>query len=197
MDELDQILRAFPAFGLTFAVLVWLWYLHYQFFRRYGLTNPMTIVLNGVLLFLLLFYVYPLRFLFGALVEGFTGGGWTIGIDRGARLLVIYSGGFISVFLMYALLYRQALVHREALALTTREIAITRAALQANLWLMAIGALSAVLAFFGPPWMTAVAGFLYSLIGPVMWWHWRRSELRWLSAGKDRRADDRIAGDDE
>jgi hypothetical protein len=63
-DELLQTMRGFPAFGLCFALLIVIWYEHYTFFRRYGLQDPFTIVWNTVLLFLIVFYVYPLKFLF-------------------------------------------------------------------------------------------------------------------------------------
>lgn len=194
--ELYQALRGFPAFGATFAVLVWLWYLHYQYFRRYGLVNPFTIFLNAVLLFLILFYVYPLRFLFGALLGGLLGGPWAFGLGESGRLLALYSAGFIAVFLLFALLYRHALAQREALALTPREVLITRAALKANLWVAGIGVSSAAIALAGPAWLTPVAGMIYFLIGPVMWWHWTRSARQWQAAAQGPRVEDRVGGDD-
>ena len=42
---------------------MWGWGRHYYFFRYYGLEDITTIVLNTLLLFLVLFYVYPLKFL--------------------------------------------------------------------------------------------------------------------------------------
>jgi uncharacterized membrane protein len=182
MDGLYAILKGFPAFGATFAVLVWIWYLHYQYFRRYGLVNPVTIFLNGVLLFLILFYVYPLRFLFGALLGGLFGGPWAFGFSEGGRLLAIYSMGFIAVFLLFALLYRYALAHAAALKLSALEIDVTRTSMRAYLWLAAIGFVSALLALFGPPWLTPIAGLIYFLIGPVKWWHWSRFSKRWKDA---------------
>jgi len=38
---------------------VWIWYEHSAFFRRFGLNDGVTIVLDAVLLFVVLFYVYP------------------------------------------------------------------------------------------------------------------------------------------
>lgn len=179
MDGLYAILKGFPAFGATFAVLVWIWYLHYQYFRRYGLVNALTIFLNGVLLFLILFYVYPLRFLFGALLGGLFGGSWAFGIGEGSMLLAIYSTGFIAVFVLFALMYRYALAHAAALELSALEIDVTRTTMRAYLWLAAIGVVSALLALLGPSWTTPIAGLIYFLIGPVMWWHWSRFSKRW------------------
>ena len=50
-----------------FHVLFTVWYNQYKFFRRYGLQDTLTVVLNGALLFVVLFYVYPLKFLFYSL----------------------------------------------------------------------------------------------------------------------------------
>ena len=61
-SDLVNVMSGFPAFALTFAVLMALWARHYYFFRFYGLDDPTTIVLNTLLLFLVLFYVYPLKF---------------------------------------------------------------------------------------------------------------------------------------
>ena len=61
--DLINAMRGFPAFALTFAALMALWVRHYYFFRYYGLDDLVTIVLNTPLLFLVLFYVYPLKFL--------------------------------------------------------------------------------------------------------------------------------------
>src|SRR5215831_12777980 len=73
-DELIAAMKGFVAFAICFAILVQVWYYHYIFSRRYGLQTTYTVVMNAILLFVVLFYVYPLKFLFtlvvGALVEG-------------------------------------------------------------------------------------------------------------------------------
>ena len=61
-DELLNVFRGFPAFAACFAVLLWFWIVHYTFFRRFGLNDGTTIFLNSCLLFLVVFYVYPLKF---------------------------------------------------------------------------------------------------------------------------------------
>ena len=45
-------------------MLATIWNTHYKFSRRYGLDDPTTRFLTCVLLFIVLFYVYPLKFLF-------------------------------------------------------------------------------------------------------------------------------------
>src|SRR4029453_15370751 len=63
-DELWAAMRQFFAFAICFALLFQVWWRHFSFFRRYGLEDAPTIVLTGILLFVVLFYVYPLKFVF-------------------------------------------------------------------------------------------------------------------------------------
>jgi uncharacterized membrane protein len=70
IDELMVAMKGFVAFAICFATLVQVWYYHYIFSRRYGLQTIYTIVLNATLLFVVLFYVYPLKFLFTLVVGG-------------------------------------------------------------------------------------------------------------------------------
>src|SRR5215204_2185504 len=67
-DELLATMRGFFAFAICFALLLSVWYDHYKFFRRYGLRDFLIVVLNAALLFLVLMYVYPLKFLFTLLI---------------------------------------------------------------------------------------------------------------------------------
>jgi hypothetical protein len=46
-DELADAMRGFAAFAICFALLLYYWYEHAKFFRRYGLQDTLTVVLNG------------------------------------------------------------------------------------------------------------------------------------------------------
>src|SRR6201993_2479084 len=63
-DDLIATMRGFPAFAVCFLLLALIWNGHYKFCRRYGLDDGTARFLTCVLLFLVLFYVYPLKFLF-------------------------------------------------------------------------------------------------------------------------------------
>src|SRR4026207_1732596 len=63
-DELMGIMSGFMPFACCFALLIWIGHEHNMFFRRYGLQDGVTVFLNGSLLFVVLFYVYPLKFMF-------------------------------------------------------------------------------------------------------------------------------------
>ncbi|MGH9217980.1 MAG: TMEM175 family protein, partial [Vicinamibacterales bacterium] len=63
-EGLKSILRGFLPFALTFALVCWIWYEHFAFFRKFDAEDPLTVALNSALLFLVLFFVYPLKFVF-------------------------------------------------------------------------------------------------------------------------------------
>ena len=69
VDELLKDMQGLVGFALMFAMVCWIWYKHNVFFRSYGLEDPWTVFLNCVLLFVVLFYVYPLKFLTAALMK--------------------------------------------------------------------------------------------------------------------------------
>jgi uncharacterized membrane protein len=107
--ELKIAMQGFPAFAICFAWLLSIWFQHYRFFRRYGLQDATTFALNAILLFVVLFYVYPLKFLFSLLTSGIFGGSRfgaqhpepITGTDV-PTLMIIYGLGFIAVYLVLA-----------------------------------------------------------------------------------------------
>jgi hypothetical protein len=79
----------------------------------------------------------------------------------------IYASGFASVFLLFVLIYTHAYKLRRELGLNPVEVLETRFAIQENAVLTAVGAASFLVAFKSPGW----AGWLYILIGPLLWIH--------------------------
>lgn len=119
---LHHLLRGFPPFAVTFLMLMLVWHTHYRFFRRFGLHDTGTIWLNGVVLFCVLFYVYPLKFMFAAAL----GTGITIDSAQQAReLTLLYCAGFSSIYFLFAGMYANAWRQRERLALTPLERRLT------------------------------------------------------------------------
>lgn len=133
--ELLITLRGFFGFAFCFLVLATIWYRHYQFFRRYGLQDPFTVLLNSILLFVVLFFVYPLKFLADFLVNRVLGLGSssTIHLSQLPLIFDCYFAGFSSVCLLFALLYAHAYRSRFALGLDTHEACETQIAVINNL----------------------------------------------------------------
>jgi len=159
--ELMDAMRGFAAFGVCFALLADVWFNHYRFFRRYGLQTTWAVFLNCVLLFFVLFYVYPLKFLFADVLTG--GGG--IQAHDARTLFVIYGAGYAAVFVVLALLYVHAWRNREALALNGLERLITRHSAIDHIAMAIVGLSSAALAVSLPVRWVGVAGYFYFVIG--------------------------------
>jgi hypothetical protein len=172
---LKQTMSGFLPFAATFAVVSWIWFEHYLFFRHFKLEDNLTVVFNLVLLFVVLFFAYPLKFVLTRLVAGFTGFGLPAGeagyasyTAADARLLMVaYSAGFVAVFGVLALFYWNALRRRSELGLGPLELFDARAGLRRHLLSVAIGVASIVLALVVPMRLFWMPGFVYFLLGPV------------------------------
>lgn len=159
--ELMDVMRGFPAFGVCFALLANVWYAHYRFFRRYGLQDPWAVILNCVLLFFVLFFVYPLKFLFALMLNG----GGQIEAHDGRALMLIYGGGYSAVSLVFVLLYLHALKRRGELALNELELMRTRRSLIDHIAMTAVGLGSMAIALILPLNLVGLAGYFYFMIG--------------------------------
>jgi uncharacterized membrane protein len=167
--QLMDAMRGFFPFAICFAQLVMIWRTHYNFSRRYGLEDPYSIVLSMVLLFLVLFYVYPLKFVFTLLFSQMTHTqiAGNMGWHEASVLMRIYSAGFASVFLLFVLMHWHAYKLRQQLELNELEVLQTRISTQESAILAATGAVSLVIAF----WSAAWAGWFYMILGPVLTIH--------------------------
>lgn len=178
--ELGDVLTGFVPFAVTFALLIMVWIDHYLFFRRYDLRDGVTMLLNSVLLFLVLFYIYPLKFVFTYLAARWFGpvggiswremhaGGETVSFD----LMVFYSAGFGAIYIVFALLYANAWRHRDRLGLDAVERRMTRNALEACAILVGFALTSIAIVASGlGAHMHGMEGWIYFGIGPVLGVH--------------------------
>ena len=166
----DQV-AGFVPFALTFAMVCWIWYEHNIFFRRYGLQGPWTVFLNCVLLFVVLFYVYPLRFLTQALV------GPLVGLPEidiravdGAALMALYSSGVLVIFSVFVLLHWHAWKQRAVIGLDALEELQLKHATRGHMLSAAI-AVASLLLVAALPHQSMWSGVVYSLMGPVHAWN--------------------------
>jgi uncharacterized membrane protein len=169
--DLMQSMQGFVAFAVCFAVLMQIWFKHYGWFRRYGLQDTTTRLLNSVLLFIVLFYVYPLKFLWTNLLGG---GQVGFSLAEGRVLLVVYGLGGAAVFLVFVLFYRHAWRLRDELDLSPLERYDTRSAIRENLLTAAVPVLSVGMALALPENLVGLAGWIYLCYGPLLTWHGMR-----------------------
>lgn len=168
-EELLITMRGFFAFGICFTLLLLIWHEQHRFFRRYGMEDRLTIALNSLLMFIVLFYVYPLKFLFTIIFSNSIYGDgkspFSITYGQVPTLMIIYSTGYIIIYLIFMLLYLHAYRNRVSLQLTTVELFDTRTKIYSNLILIAIGLLSILVAVIVPADKAGFSGMVYMLIG--------------------------------
>jgi uncharacterized membrane protein len=179
-DDLLAMMATFPAFAISFALLLLVWYQHYVYFRRYDIEDGLTMVLNSALLFVVLFYVYPLKFVWTFLANIVIRGDprvrlpsgemvYPVQRDQGDTMMIVYGLGYMAVFVIFAALYWHAYRRRAVMELNELEVHDTRVEIVASLLHVAVGLLSVSVAALhvGGPASAALAGFSYALLGPV------------------------------
>ena len=177
-DALVHTLRSFVAFAPSFAALIWIWYLHREFFRRFGLGDGPMVFLNALLLFVVLLYVYPLKFLATLVLGQLFDPESTAPIlpNQVSQLIVIYGLGYVAVFVVLSLMYLYALRMRHVLHLTRLDLYDARYAIESNAINIGTGLGSIVLALLGAS--PVIAGFFYFVLGPLRAVHGARSGRR-------------------
>jgi uncharacterized membrane protein len=162
-SALMEEMGGFLGFAICFAILMWIWHCHHTFFRRYGLTDEVTIILNTVLLFLVLFYVYPMKFIF----ELATGHIHHPGAGDPSKVYLIYALGFAGIFAVFLMLYLHAWRKCGELQLNAVEVHDTKTNMIMYGAYIAIGLASALIAMFAKESLLGFAGWIYFLLGPV------------------------------
>lgn len=164
-SSFDALLGAFqklPAFAICFAILVMCWYYNFLFHRRYGIEDFPITILNSILMFLVVFYVYPLKFLYAFM---FSQAETTITREQVPLLMYMYSGGFVAIFANLLVMYAYAYVKRVGLELSPNEIILTKMKLSELSIYVFVGSLSILLVAILNS--AASAGLIYCMIGPA------------------------------
>jgi uncharacterized membrane protein len=185
-EQLMQTMRGFLAFAMCFFMLLMVWERHYRYFRRFGFQDATVMLLNGLLLFVVLLYVYPLKFVMTLFVDSlvFHESALTATPGQGRTLFVVYGVGFAAVWLVYSALYHVARGRAAELELDDLERQLVGDELLRNYLLAAVGALSIVAALILPAGLAGLAGFVYCLVGLVEWRHGERTARRLRAAGR-------------
>lgn len=178
--ELWEKMHGFFAFAICFAALFYVWYEQYSFFRRYALKDNFTVWMNGALIFVVLFYVYPLKFLFTLLIKLFTTRNIDVHLADGTvarmienaqfpTLMITYALGYIAVSSIFVLLFHHAFRQRTQLELNEVEVLYTRSSIQSHLINIGVGLLSILIVVTGGN--VSLSGIIYMCIGPLQFFN--------------------------
>jgi uncharacterized membrane protein len=183
--SLKKFLWSIIPAALGFSVLLGLWHGHYTFFRRYGVADRRILFLNAILIFVVLFMAYPLRFAFDSLFAFLTtlvSGDYSRSQELGVTSMAVagefvayFSLAYALAFAIFAMMYGHVLKRADLLALTASELATTRQ-LHTVRWVQfGIAMLTAGLAFFTP--LGPIAGALLGFFFFAYWWAERRHPI--------------------
>ncbi|MEP6779397.1 MAG: TMEM175 family protein [Gemmatimonadaceae bacterium] len=167
-EELAHAISGFFAFGICFLLLVLIWHAQYVWFRRYALSDSATVFLTMLLLFVVLFFVYPLKFFTAFSVEWVRTGHFPETMIKSneefLQLAVIYSVGYAAVYGIFALMYWHAWRQREQLDLSDVEQLETRYSMVEHSIYLGVGLLAIAIATIV---RSPYAMFAFFLIAPL------------------------------
>jgi uncharacterized membrane protein len=178
-DDLMETMKGTLSFALCFALLFNIWNSQNIYFRRYGLNDTFTITINAILLFVVLIYTYPLKFLFELITSNEANQSKMIHSGQIQPLMLIYSAGFITIYILFYLMYRHALKYSKELELTPAEQYETKTVIDINLICIGICFLSIAIALLLPVY-AGLSGYVYFLF-PVaysVWFSYRGKKRR-------------------
>ena len=168
-----SVMWSFCGFAVTFFVLIAIWYNTFKFHRRFGIEDGYTIFLSSILIFVVLYYIYPLKFMAQIIINmmilknsfgidfdiGFSGD-----IDA-YHLFIIYGAGVFFIWLILGLMYLHAYNKKKVLELDNNELEITTNAIVANFIVSFVAAVSIMLTILD---MGYLSGWIYFTISPLI-----------------------------
>lgn len=164
-------LVSFIGFFVSFFVLVLLWKAHYNFFRRTQYVDNWIIAVNSMLLFVVLYFVFPLKSLINSMFihEGMTP-------DKLASLFMLYGIAIFLIFLCFSFMYYWA--YRKDKTLTNSMDLLFYA--RHFLIFVIVAICSILLAAFDIFIWYGGPGFVYFLLGPLCHYHavWFEKNIR-------------------
>ncbi len=161
-EELHHLWSGFLPFGISFLLLMLIWYGHFTYFRRFGTHDAGTVWLNGILLFVVLFYVYPLKFLF---LSAFGQAGSLDSAHDTREVVLLFASGLAMLYFLFAAMYANAYRQREKLELSTIERMLTKSFILEEAGTGSIGLLVCLLAVVLPPGKAGEACLVFLVIG--------------------------------
>lgn len=162
-EELELIVKQFLPFLATVSMIFFIWWQQNCFFRNYGVDDFMVRFLNLCLLIIILFYVFPLKFLFTMIFS------WILKINYFQsnldssvvvitkldfpNLIVFFSIGYALVWLIFYLLYRHIWIKKIILELSQLELVHLKSNKRDAIFQMCVGIVSIFFALLG--WVIA------------------------------------------
>lgn len=158
----SEELPNFISFGASFFIMMALWKLHYNFFRRTKYVDNWIMTFNMILLFTVLFYIFPVKSLLDSILKQ-----KGMQISELAELFQVYSLGFSVLFLSFSLMYYRAfkkdqkIDNKYVLLFYARHFMI----------FVLVGITSTIIAHFEIGIRYGAPGFIYGILGILCYLH--------------------------
>lgn len=186
--ELQASMYDFIGFIFCALLIFGIWNNHYNFFRCYGMQDKLTKSLNFIFIFVLLFYIYPLKYLFSYLgsaifisfLKGINHSSMAMQIaseriqsahmnsSQWTDLMIRFSLGLFFIYLILFFMHLNALKKKKLLELNPLEVYETKCFMNSFLFLMFVSTLSIVIVSIGGGAYAPHAGFAYCSIPIVL-----------------------------
>jgi len=175
ITEIVLAIKSIPAFLLSVTQLMWIWYTHNIWSKRFGLDNAVTVALSTALISVILIYIYPLRIMLEGMFFWFTAGYLPIKFEMSsladlATMFKFLGIGFFSLSLIFVLMHRYAASLKNELLLNQYELYETKTI--ELLWIAAActGLLVVVVAIFMPTSIIQFSGFAFMPLAVLLPW---------------------------
>lgn len=156
--ELKSISAGAIPFFATVVMIFSFWYKQYVFFRRYGLNDFKIILLNLAYLAVILFYVYPLKFLFTILISYWSGISFVstgeeaslsfLSGEEFPQLIMLFSIGYVLIWALVYLMHRHVLRLSQSFDFSYYELQFTKFEARGALWNVMTGTAALLFALF-------------------------------------------------
>lgn len=182
-EALLTFTKTLPAFLISISFVLLIWNEHLGFSEIYTLNDSILTMLNTIFIALVIFYVYPLRFLTLFLTNFFfnTDVNVIIQADQAPYLIVYYGLATFALYFILYLLYQRASALKYELNLNSFELFFTSWQKKRMLIMFTVPILSILLTLiimeFSVIWAAIVGGTTYFVYTPlIIWWQYRFKE---------------------
>jgi uncharacterized membrane protein len=178
-QDLLTFTKTLPAFLISISFIVMVWNEHLEFSEIYTLNDTILTILNTLFIALVIFYVYPLRFLTLFLTNFFFNTEIAVNIqgDQVPYLMVYYGFVAFALYFVLYLYYHRALKLKIELNLNAFEEFYTKSQKKRLLIMFSVPLLSIFLTLlineFSFIWASIIGGITYCIYTPliIIWYN--------------------------
>jgi len=164
--DLISLTKTFPAFLISIGFLILIWSEHSNFTLIYSLNDQVFKLINTLFIALIIFYVYPLRFLSLILTSAFFDINIPVNItgENVPDLMIYYGFVAFALYVTLYLFYRRALNIKLKLQLNDYEVFLTNQMMKRMIIMFSVPMVSIIIAFSFKRTSIFLASFLSGMV---------------------------------